>query len=119
MCVGVPMQIVECGLGMAICDHNGVKKEINIMLVGEQELGTWVLVFIDAAREVIPASDALKINDALKALDIAMRGGTDIDHLFADLTGVGVVIEPDAIDPVSNVSNSSDTNSTDQDKELK
>lgn len=87
MCVGVPMQIVECGFGLAVCDHNGIKKEINTMLVGEQEPGTWVLVFIDAAREVIAEADAAKITDALRALDIVMNGGTDIDHLFADLTG--------------------------------
>ncbi len=87
MCVGVPMKIIECGFGMAVCDHNGVRKEINTMLVGEPEPGAWVLVFIDAAREVIPEADAMKINDALKALDVVMSGGTDIDHLFADLTG--------------------------------
>ena len=99
MCVGVPMQIVECGFGIAVCDHNGVRKEINTMLVGEQDPGTWVLVFIDAAREVICEADALKINDALKALEVVMSGGSDIDHLFADLTGAGVPTEIVSTDP--------------------
>ena len=85
MCVGVPMQIVESGFGTAICNHNGVKKQIDTLLIGEQPPGTWILVFIDAAREVIAEEDALKINDALKALDIVMNGGGDIEHLFADL----------------------------------
>ena len=108
MCVGVPMQIIECGYGMAVCDHNGVRKEINTMLVGEPEPGTWVLVFIDAAREVIPEADAMKINDALKALDIVMKGGTDIDHLFADLAGAGGSDRATPTDPVSQIEEAAD-----------
>jgi len=87
MCIGVPMQILECGFGSALCNHNGVQKQIDTMLIGKQDPGTWVLVFIDAAREVISESDAVKIDNALKALDVVMNGGDDIDHLFADLTG--------------------------------
>lgn len=88
MCIGVPMQIVECGPGSALCDDNGVRKRIDTMLIGDQAPGTWVLVFIDAARETLSECDALKIKDALEALNTVMNGGGDIDHLFADLTGV-------------------------------
>ena len=49
--------------------------------------GTWVLVFLDAAREVLSARDAARIGDALKALALIGRGETDVDHLFADLIG--------------------------------
>lgn len=86
MCLGLPMQIISSGPGFAICDHEGGRRRIDTMLVGDQPPGTWVLVFIDAAREVISQDDARKIADALRALDMVMSGGTaDIDHLFADI----------------------------------
>lgn len=50
----------------ATCQDNGVNKTINMQLVGRQNIGTWVLVFLDAAREVISAKKAKEINDALK-----------------------------------------------------
>lgn len=89
MCIGVPMKIVETGIGYAVCESKDLSHQIDTMLIGDQKIGTWVLVFINAAREVIPEEDALKIVDALQALETVMAGGEDIDHLFADLTGVG------------------------------
>lgn len=85
MCMGLPMQILESGMGAAICDYNGQRRQIDTMLIGPQDVGTWVLVFIDAAREVIDAKTAGQIKDALSALDRVMNGNTDIDHLFADI----------------------------------
>ncbi|GAA6177739.1 HypC/HybG/HupF family hydrogenase formation chaperone [Sulfitobacter pacificus] len=86
MCLGIPMQVTECGAGYAICDYNGALRRIDTMLVGDLAPGTWVLVFIDAAREVIAEEDAKRISDALFALETVMSGGTaDIDHLFADI----------------------------------
>jgi hydrogenase expression/formation protein HypC len=58
MCIGIPMQIVNhLSDTYATCQDNGVSKIINMQLVGQQMTGAWVLVFIDAAREVI--SDAI------------------------------------------------------------
>ncbi len=86
MCLGLPMQVVSSGPGFALCDYLGRERRIDTMLVGEQPPGTWLLVFIDAAREVIPEADALKIADAHEALNTIMSGGTaDIDHLFSDI----------------------------------
>ncbi len=86
MCLGIPMQVSESGPGYALCAYGGTQRQIDTMLVGDQPPGTWLLVFIDAAREVIAAEDARKISDALSALDTVMGGGTaDIDHLFADI----------------------------------
>lgn len=87
MCVGIPMQIIETGFGHAVCETRGEKRDIDTMLIGDQPIGTWVLVFINAAREVIEPEDALKIADALEALEKVMAGECEIDHLFADLTG--------------------------------
>ncbi len=86
MCLGIPMQVIESGPGRALCAHGGNAREIDMMLVGEQPPGTWVLVFIDAAREVISAEDAARITDALSALDDVMAGGSgNVDALFADI----------------------------------
>jgi hydrogenase expression/formation protein HypC len=50
-------------------------------------VGTWVLVFIDAAREVISASRAKEIDAALTAVSLATTGGDRdrIEQLFGDL----------------------------------
>lgn len=86
MCMGLPMRIIESGFGSAICQYGQERRRIDTMLVGEQPKGTWVLVFIDAARQVISEKDALKINDALASLHSVMNGGDgDVDALFADI----------------------------------
>lgn len=87
MCVGIPYQIVECSGGTALCKGRGGVRRIDIALVGEQPAGTWVLAFLDAAREVISAETARQIGDALEAVERALAGDTAIDHLFADLIG--------------------------------
>lgn len=87
MCIGIPMQVIEPGPHYALCRANGETRQIDMALVGEQPEGTWVLVFLDAAREVVSAGDAAKIFDALKALSLVMQGETSVDHLFADLIG--------------------------------
>ncbi len=85
MCMGLPMQVVETGFGFAHCDYNGQRRTIDTMLVGGEVLvGSWLLVFIDAAREIISQEDACKIKDALSAVEAAMTGG-DVDQFFADL----------------------------------
>ena len=86
MCMGLPMQVVECGLGTAICQYGHEQRRIDMMLVGEQPAGTWVLVFIDAAREVITPESAAQINNALASLGSVMAGGSgNVDAFFADI----------------------------------
>ncbi|MDJ0654085.1 MAG: HypC/HybG/HupF family hydrogenase formation chaperone [Xanthomonadales bacterium] len=85
MCIGIPMQVVEPGDGYALCEGMGERREINTMLVGDQPVGTWLLTFLDTAREILSAEDAEKITDAVKAVNLVMQGETSIDHLFADL----------------------------------
>jgi len=85
MCIGIPMQIIEPRGDTALCEYRGQATLIDMMLVGEQAAGTWLLVFLDAAREVISAERAAQIADALEAMRLAMQGETNFDHLFADL----------------------------------
>lgn len=87
MCIGVPMRVVEPGEGHAVCEGMGERKRISTLLVGDQPSGTWLLTFLDAAREVLSEEDAARITDAVTAVNLVMRGDTDIDHLFADLIG--------------------------------
>lgn len=86
MCLGIPMQVIEAGFGSAICRYGDERRQIDTMLVGNVTPGTWLMVFIDAAREVITEEDAQKINDALASLHSVMNGGDgDVDSLFADI----------------------------------
>lgn len=84
MCIGLPMQIVSCsGLVAQARGRNG-ERRIDLMLVGEQAPGTWLLTFLDAAREVIAPETAQQINAALDGLEAAMSGENFEQH-FADL----------------------------------
>lgn len=85
MCLGIPMRVIESGPFSAVCEGMGRRVEIDMRLVGQQPEGAWVLTFLDTAREVIDAEEAMKIADALSALELAMHGGAVPDHLFADL----------------------------------
>ena len=86
MCMGIPMQVVQAGFGSAICNHGNEQRQIDTMLVGDVQPGDWVLVFIDAAREVISAKDAERISNALSSLTSVMNGGDgNVDALFADI----------------------------------
>lgn len=85
MCIGLPMQVLEAHDGMAVCEGMGERREINMQLVGDQPPGTWVLTFLDAAREVISEERATQVGDAIQAINLVMQGQTNVDHLFADL----------------------------------
>lgn len=88
MCIGLPMQVVEAREGFALCAGGDEPRLIDMKLVGDQPEGTWVLVFLDAAREIVTAEQAAAVSNALKALDLAMAGGASaeqIDALFPDL----------------------------------
>jgi len=87
MCIGLPMQVVELRGESALCLYRGDATLVDMMLVGEQPVGTWLLVFLYAAREVISEHKATQIANALEAMSLAMQGETQLDHLFADLVG--------------------------------
>jgi len=85
MCLGIPVQIIECGEHFARCLGRNGETRIDLALVGVQPVGTWLLTFLDAAREIIPAERAEAINAALNALDAVNAGETDLSAFFADL----------------------------------
>ena len=85
MCIGVPMRVIEQRGTHAICEADGKQELIDMILVGEQVKGTWILNFLGAAREVLTDENAHNIRQALTAMSDIMQGGDQIDHLFADL----------------------------------
>ncbi len=72
---------------MARCRGRNGEEMVNMMLIGPQAKGTWVLNFLGSAREVLSAEDAASIDRALDGLSAVMQGEVDIDiqHYFPDL----------------------------------
>ncbi len=85
MCLGIPMQVLECKGLVARCRGRGGVRRLDLALVGEQPPGVWLLAFIDTAREVIDTERAAQINAALDGLEAVMAGEVDISRHFADL----------------------------------
>lgn len=79
------MLITDIEPGYAIAEGMGERKRIDTLITGDQPVGTWVLVFINSAREVLTEIDAQRITQAVQAINLTMQGETDIAHLFADL----------------------------------
>jgi hydrogenase expression/formation protein HypC len=86
MCIAIPMQVISCNDVEALCEGRGERQRLNMLLTGPQPAGTWVMAFLGAAREVITPEQAREVNQALDALDAALRGDTaDLDAYFPDL----------------------------------
>ncbi len=88
MCIAIPMQVISCNEAEALCEGRGGRQRLNILLTGPQPPGTWVMAFLGTAREVITPQQAQEVNQALDALDAALRGDTaNLDAFFPDLVG--------------------------------
>lgn len=85
MCLGIPMRVLGFNGDYAVCERDSEQHLIDMQLVGKPDIGAWVLVFLDTAREIISPEHAALIQDALKALTLTLQGDTNIDYLFADL----------------------------------
>jgi hydrogenase assembly chaperone HypC/HupF len=91
MCIGVPLQVVRAEGESAWCEaetHDGLRAELlDMRLVGEQAVGTWVLGFMGAARQVLSETEARQALDARGALSAVLAGSGNVDAFFADLVG--------------------------------
>lgn len=85
MCIGTPMRVVDDGHPFALCAGRGEEREVDMLIVGPQPAGTWVLEFHGVAQRVLDEAEARDIDAALHALEALMRGESDIDSYFADL----------------------------------
>jgi len=94
MCLSIPMQIVawedESG-DLAIVERaqgDELRRErVNMMLIGAQPVGTWILASLGLAKEVIDDAERALIEDALAALSASLDGDYDPALHFADLVG--------------------------------
>ena len=85
MCIGIPLQITAVDAdGTTWCLRDGVRTAVDTSLVGSQPIGTWLLVFLDSAREVLDEQRAHDISQALGGLAAAIAG-EDFEHFFRDL----------------------------------
>ena len=87
MCIGVPLQVVEIDGSFAWCAAGTEREHLDMRLVGEQPIGTWVLGFAGAARQLMTALEAAQARAARQALAAVLRGEGDVDAFFADLVG--------------------------------
>ncbi len=86
MCIGTPLAVVDVvGEHRAWCEADGVRELLDLSLVGPQSVGTWVLGFHGAAREVMDEQAAAQARAARRALATVLAGGADVDAFFADL----------------------------------
>jgi hydrogenase expression/formation protein HypC len=85
MCIGMPMLVVRPQGSHAWCEGGGERERLDMMLVGEQPVGTWVLAFHGAARQVLSEREAARALAARQALAAVLRGDDAVDVFFADL----------------------------------
>jgi hydrogenase expression/formation protein HypC len=85
MCIGQPLRVVETRGHLAWCEADGHGESLDMMLVGEQTAGTWVLGFLGTARQVLSDEEATQARAARDALAAVLRGSGSVDAYFADL----------------------------------
>jgi len=79
MCIALPMQVIRPGALTALCRGRNGEEEVNMLMVGLQPAGAWVLSFLGWAREVISEEQAREIDLALDGLQEIMNGAESID----------------------------------------
>ncbi len=75
MCIGIPMQVLGLEPGFAIVQDpdQGQTRRVKTTLVGEPQIGHWLLVFLDDARELISAQRAAEVLATLRLLASALE----------------------------------------------
>ena len=88
MCIGMPMQVIAADGSFAWCEAGVERERLDMRLIGDQPVGTWVLAFHGAARQVLGEEEATHARAAREALAAVLRGGDGgVDAFFADLIG--------------------------------
>ena len=84
MCLGIPVKVVEPRDFTALCEGRNGLVEVNMMLVGNQPAGTWVVNYLGSARDILEESEALAINQAMDELAASVNGdpGANLDVFF-------------------------------------
>lgn len=87
MCLSIPMQVaaIEGDGDFAWVERGGRRELVNMMLIGPQPLGVWVLTSLGLAREVVEPAQLALIEEALAALAASLEGDYDARRYFGDL----------------------------------
>lgn len=87
MCLAVPKQVVAWeGEGeVAWVERDGHRERVNMMLLGPQPVGTWVLTSLGLGKDVVDDDARALIEDALAALAAALEDDYDPARHFRDL----------------------------------
>lgn len=87
MCLSIPKQVVAWeGEGdFAWVERNGQREFLNMMLLGPQPIGTWVLTSLGLAKEVVEPEQLALIEDALSALAASLDGDYQASQYFQDM----------------------------------
>lgn len=91
MCLSIPMQVVEVeGEGDFAWVERGEgehfrRERVNMMLLGPQPPGTWILASLGLAKEVLEEEERRLIEDALLALAKSLDGDYVPGQHFSDL----------------------------------
>lgn len=92
MCLSIPMRVIEWvdEEGMLAWVERGEggslrREQVNMMLIGAQPVGTWILASLGLAKEIVDDENRALIEDALSALDSSLDGNYDASRHFADL----------------------------------
>ena len=74
MCIAVPVQVLSTTPGRALTLGRDGERVVDTALVGEVQVGDWLLVFLDSARSLIDADRAAEVNAMLDLVEHAMSG---------------------------------------------
>lgn len=87
MCLSIPMQVaaIEGDGDFAWVERGGRRELVNMMLIGPQPLGAWVLTSLGLAKEVVEPGQLALIEEALAALAASLDGDYDASRYFGDL----------------------------------
>ena len=82
MCLAVPAKILEINdSDTALCDFNGVQKDVNVSLINDPKPDDWVIVHVGFALNRIDADEAQKTLQALEAIEKNTQGDDDAIRL--------------------------------------
>jgi hydrogenase expression/formation protein HypC len=87
MCIGEPLRVVADDGRFAWCEGDGPRESLDMILIGAQPIGTWVLAFNGAARQVLSETEAARVRAGRQALAAVLAGDGSVDAYFADLVG--------------------------------
>ena len=80
MCLGIPMQVVEINGFTAHCEAKGIRRDVSLFMLQEDEvgIGDYVMVHVGYAIQKMTRQDARStwelLDEVLGAGDIAMVG---------------------------------------------